>query len=123
MNIKQVAYTVEGFITTKNGAIWKKHPTTHIEFCVDERSYACDMYDLLALFKNKKQIEKIFNKKMAMISPYDIIELCDVMEGTQYNTCHNKHSSKISGIYDFTNLNIDSNELESIKIEKYPIIE
>ena len=123
MAIKQVTFTVENYTTTKNGAIWKKHPSTHIEFCVDERSYACDMYELYALFKNKKQIEKLFNKKMPMISPYDIIELCDVMEGTEYDTTCGKHREKIAGIYDFTKLNIDSFELDVLKMEKYPINE
>lgn len=101
MAIRQVTYTVADYITTKNGAIWKSLPSRRIVFAVDERTYACDDYDLYVEFKNKKQIESLFGKSLALISPYDIIEICDIMKGTSYNTSIDPYSGKISGVYDF----------------------
>jgi hypothetical protein len=120
MTTKIVNYTTENYNSTQNGALWKQ-VSKRIAFCIDERSYACDMYDLYAEFKNRSQIEKIFNKRFAMVSPYDIIEFCDVMKNTQYNIKPDTYSNKVSGSYNFSELSMSAEEYRTMLDEMYPL--
>lgn len=113
MAARIVNYTVENYSNTKNNALWTLAADRAIRFSIDHRTYACEGYDLHAEFKNKKQLEKLFNKKFNLISPYDIIELCSSMVESEYNVQPNDSRIVIKGEYDFRKLDMDHHELNA----------
>lgn len=67
---------------TTNGAMFYLGNT--ITFNLDERSYACDCFDIDLVFKNQSQVENVFGKSIDLVSPFDLMELVDATKNTEY---------------------------------------
>lgn len=106
-------YKRNGWNNTKNNALFYLNTANNVKFKIDGQTYGCEFYNYEASFKSRKQVEALFDTSMDMISPYGIVELCEVMKGTTYeqkSTINNDNE----GIFDFSSLNIDSKVLRKM---------
>jgi hypothetical protein len=103
-------YNNNSWNCTKNNALFYLYLNDSIMFKIDEQTYGCEFYNYDASFKNRKQVEALFDTSIDMISPYNIVELCETMKGTIYENKDMPNDSN-SGTYKFEKLNLDSSTL------------
>lgn len=114
-------YSRNEWNNTKNNALFYLYSTDEVMFKVDEQTYGCEFYNYEATFKHRKQVESLFGNSVDLISPYDIVELCETMKGTKFEDTENTSEAN-SGTYNFSNLNIDCDTLRKMmdgEIEYY----
>lgn len=102
-------YLNNSWNTTKNNALFHLYLDQSVMFKVDDQSYGCEFYKYDATFSDRKQVEELFDKQFDMISPYDIVELCEIMKGSTHDKLQSSEENE--GSFNFTNLKIPSDIL------------
>lgn len=100
---KPKQYFTNSWNQTINGAVF--YLNKNISFSIDERTYGYNGYDIDAVFKDREQIESIFDKTLDHITPYDILELTHATKNeSSFCISYNTEEEGVSASFEFEKL-------------------